>query len=64
MTADAAKALIRALPGVEEGASYGKPAFKLRGKYFTHLRDDDAVLVLPMTIADREVWLDLAPETY
>jgi hypothetical protein len=59
-----AKALILALPGVEEGSSYGMPSFKLRGRSFARLRDDDAVLGLPTTIADRDVFTQIAPEIY
>ncbi len=56
--------MILAFPGVEEGKSYGEPAYKLRDKFFVRLRDDDTALVLPMSIEDREVWMDLAPEIY
>lgn len=64
VTAAKAKAMILALPEVEEGTAYGDPAFKLRGKFFARLRDENTVLVLPMPLADRAVWLELAPETY
>lgn len=57
-------AMILALPGVETGTSYGEPSFKLGGKFFTRLRDDETVLVLPMPIPDREIWMEAAPETY
>ena len=39
------KLLLR-LPGIEEGTSYGMPSFKLAGKFFARLRDDDTVLVV------------------
>ena len=38
--------LILALPGIEDGVSYGMPSFKLAGKFFARLRDDDTVLVV------------------
>ena len=44
--------LILALPGVEEGTSYGMPSFKLAGKFFARLRDDDTVLALHLRSAD------------
>ncbi len=64
VSAKAAKAMILALPGVEEGVSYGQPSFKLRGKFFTRLRDQETVLVLLMPIDERDVWMEIAPETY
>ncbi|HET8900616.1 MAG TPA: MmcQ/YjbR family DNA-binding protein [Holophagaceae bacterium] len=38
--------LALALPGVEEGTSYGTPAFKVRGKLFARLHQDGDALVL------------------
>lgn len=58
------KELILSFPGVTEGSSYGEPAYKLRDKFFVRLRDGDTVLVLPMSVEDREVWMDIAPEIY
>jgi hypothetical protein len=58
------KEMILALPGVEEGTSYGEPAYKLCGKFFVRLRDEETALVLPMSMDDREVWMEIAPEIY
>ena len=44
--------LVLALPGVEDGVSYGMPSFKLAGKFFARLRDDDTVLVVHMRSFD------------
>lgn len=38
--------LASALPETEEGTSYGTPAFKVKGKLFLRLRDDDGGLVV------------------
>ena len=38
--------LALALPGAEEGSSYGTPAFKVRGKLFARLHQDGESLVL------------------
>ena len=46
VTPAAAKRLVLALPAVEEGTSYGMPSFKVAGKFFARLRDDDTVLVI------------------
>src|SRR4030095_5208107 len=37
--------MLLALRGVEEGRSYGMPAFKLDRKFFARFRDDDTILV-------------------
>lgn len=46
VTPAAARRLVLALPGMEEGTSYGMPSFKLAGKFFARLRDGDTVLVI------------------
>ena len=38
VTFDTVRQLGRALPGVEEGLSYGTPALRVRGKLFARLR--------------------------
>jgi hypothetical protein len=51
--------LILALPGIEDGVSYGMPSFKLAGKFFARLRDDDTVLVLHLrSFEDRDGLLE------
>lgn len=58
--ADATSRLLLALPGVEAGTSYGMPSFKLKGKVFARLRDDDTVLVLQIaSIAERNVLMQI-----
>jgi hypothetical protein len=64
VSAKAAKALILALPGIEESTSHGVPGFKLRGVFFARLRDDDTVLALRLPIPDRELLMEAAPEIY
>ena len=57
--------LILALPGVEEGTSYGMPSFKLAGKFFARLRDDDTVLVVHMrSFDDRDQLLKHEPDAF
>ena len=46
VTPAATRRLVLALPAVEEGTSYGMPSFKVAGKFFARLRDDDTVLVI------------------
>lgn len=56
--------LALALPGVEDGTSYGTPALKLRGKLFLRLREDGETLVVPADAAAREYWMQIDPETF
>ncbi|WP_295686772.1 MmcQ/YjbR family DNA-binding protein [uncultured Nevskia sp.] len=56
--------LALALPGVEDGTSYGTPALKLRGKLFLRLREDGETLVVPADAAAREYWMQIDPKTF
>jgi hypothetical protein len=53
-----------ALPGVEDGTSYGTPALKVKGKLFVRLREDGESVVLPCDFDEREVLLVAAPEVF
>jgi hypothetical protein len=60
-----ARRLLRGLPGIAAGRSYGMPSFLLDGRFFARFRDDDTVLVLQLgTIAERDVLMDLDPEAF
>ena len=53
------------LPGVEDGVSYGMPSFKVAGKFFARLRDDDTVLVVHVRSFDtRDRLLEHEPEVF
>jgi hypothetical protein len=60
-----ARRLLRGLPNVVEGRSYGLPAFLLNGRFLARFRDDDAVLVLQLgTISERDVLMQLDPRAF
>ena len=60
-----ARQLILDLPGVEEGRSYGMPAFKVAGKFLARFRDHDEVLVIRLSdIDDRDVLMQLDPKAF
>lgn len=61
---DDVRRLALALPGVEEGSSYGTPALKLRGKLFLRLREDGETLVVPADDVARAHWMQIDPETF
>jgi hypothetical protein len=51
------------LPGLEEGASYGTPALKVRGKLIARLKDAET-LVLRCPLDEKEHLMELEPETF
>jgi hypothetical protein len=64
VTFDAVRKFALSLPNVEEGASYGTPAFRAGGALFARLREDGDSLVVPTTFEEREALLAEDPDTY
>jgi len=64
MTFDAIRKMALALDNVEEGTSYGTPAFKVGGALFARLRDDIGALVVRMSIEDRQALMAEDSQTY
>jgi hypothetical protein len=56
--------LALSFPGVEEGTSYGTPAFRVRKKLIARIHDDTGSLVLLTEIAQKEVLLAADPEVF
>jgi hypothetical protein len=63
-TFEALRQVALALPGVEDGTSYGTPALKVRGKLFVRLREDCESVVLPTDYDEREILLEAAPDVF
>jgi len=65
MTPDEVREIVLSFPGTEEGVSYGHPAFKVAGKFFTRLRKDDQSMVLMgVHVDEREMLMEAEPETF
>src|ERR1700704_345527 len=64
LTFDDVRQLALALPEVEEGASYGTPAFKVRGKFLSRLKEDGETLVVRIDMDERDVLMAANPETF
>ena len=65
MTEDEMRAIVLSFPGVEEGASYGRPSFKVKGKFLTRLRPEDASLVIVgVSFDEREMLMEAEPGTF
>jgi hypothetical protein len=64
---DTARAIASTLPGAEESTTYGKPAFKVKGKLFAWVSPDDeagealAVRVDPDELA---LFVETTPDRY
>jgi hypothetical protein len=64
ITLDQVRRIALTLPAVEEGTSYGTPAFKVRGKLFLRLRDENATLVVKVDRDERAALIASAPKIY
>ena len=51
-------------PGVEEGTSYGTPAFRVKGKFVARLKEDGDTLVVRIDQDEREAWIAADPKTF
>ncbi len=65
MTEDEVRAMVLSFPGAEAGVSYGRPSFKVNGKFFTRLRAEDASLALmEVSFDEREMLMEAEPATF
>ena len=64
VTFHAVRQLALALPGVEEGKSYGTPAFRVGGKILARFHQDEESLVLKVEYAAREVLTGSQPDAF
>jgi hypothetical protein len=55
---------VSALPGAEEGTSYGTPAWRWKGKLLARLHQDGQSIVLKVGNATRDHLLQADPETF
>jgi hypothetical protein len=64
VTFEAVRQLALSLDHVEEGTSYGTPAFKVRGALMARFRPDIDALVVRMSFEGRDELIAADPETY
>ncbi len=64
LTLDDVRDLLLSLPGVEEGAAYGAPAFRVRGRQLAGLKPQDGVLGLRVGFDERELLMEIDPEAF
>jgi hypothetical protein len=53
-----------AMEGVEEGTSYGTPAFRTGGRLFVRYRPELNSIVVAMDVEEREAAIQANPKTY
>jgi hypothetical protein len=56
--------LALSLPEVEEGTSYGTPAWRVRKKPFARLRDDQETVAVKVDRGERELLIGAEPEVF
>lgn len=61
---DAVRKIALSFPGVEEGTSYGTPAFRVAGKLLARLHQDGESVVVKVEFAAREVLMGAKPDTF
>ena len=65
MTRDEMREIALSFPGAEEGMSYGRPSFKVNGKFFTRLRaEDDSLVLMEVSYDEREMLMEAEPGTF
>jgi hypothetical protein len=64
VTFETVRRLALALPGVEEGTSYGTPGFRVRGKLLARMWEDSEVLVVKCGDDERDFRMQADPETF
>jgi hypothetical protein len=64
MTFEQVRLIALALPKVEDGTSYGTPAFKIRGKLIARLHQDSESLVVKIDPGERAMRMKADPETF
>ncbi len=64
ITLDDVREIATSLPGIEEGTSYGTPAFRARQKFLARVSDDGAALVLKVGEIEQRYLIEAEPETY
>jgi hypothetical protein len=61
---DAVRRIGLALPGVEEGTSYGTAALKVKGKLMARLKEDGETVVLRVSLFERPYLLEAEPDLF
>lgn len=64
MTVDDVRQFLLSLPEVQEGAAYGAPAFRVRGKQLAGLKPQEGVIGLRVGFDERDLLMEMAPKAF
>jgi hypothetical protein len=64
VTFETVRRLALEFPAVEEGTSYGTPAFRVRGKFLARLREDGESLAIKCGFDERDLRMQADPKTF
>jgi hypothetical protein len=65
MTPAEMDAIVMAFPMTEKGVSYGRPSYKVNGKFFTRLRrEDESMVIMEVSFDEREMLMEAEPDTF
>lgn len=64
ITFDTVRGIAMALPGVEEGMSYGTPAFRVKGKFLLRLKEDGETIAIKCGFDERDFRMQADPATF
>lgn len=64
MKFEAVRQIALEFPGVEEGLSYGTPAFRVGGKFLARLREDGESLAIKCGFDERDFRLQADPNVF
>jgi hypothetical protein len=63
-TFEMTRKLALALPGVEDGTSYGTPALKVKKKLMATVRDDETTVAFRVGFDERDILMQAKPEGF
>lgn len=64
VTFDTVREIAKALPGVEDGTSYGTPALKYKKKFLARLREDGETVAIRVSLDERDILMQSKPKTF
>lgn len=64
MTPEDARAVIRALPGIEEGFNMNSPFFKVNGKVLTRILGEENIQLGNISLLERETLIEADPAVF
>lgn len=58
------QSIAKRLPGAEESTHYGTPAFKVKGRMFVRLKENETQVVVHVPIAERALLVEFKPKVF